>query len=182
MINLKSKYKLLEKYRDLKFVWPDGAPYAATICGESLHWIEKRQAKKDREHYGWSVVIVPKGLEYSKTNHYYYDYEPIKSENESQLLIAATVQSENIICIDKDKNILDPKAVFEENFDNIPYKKWKEFPDNTCLKIEVPRIEPAKKAKKSKHINSKKFQININYIPYKKWKEFPDKSVITSTY
>jgi hypothetical protein len=49
------------------------------------------------------------------------------------MLIAATKQDPDVVCIDKNGKELIPDEVFYDNFPNLEYMPWEAFPANTKL-------------------------------------------------
>jgi len=72
--DLEHHYRLLHKYQGLCYIWPsdsstDNPSYACNICSDSLMWCRKptsKQVEKEgvSKHWGWSVILLPKGWDY----------------------------------------------------------------------------------------------------------------------
>jgi hypothetical protein len=128
----KSECKLLAKYRNLKWVWPEDTTYAATISSHGLVYCGKEDVKQG-ETYGWCVVFIPKGIIFDPELEDKYDADPIDSDDDLHMLIAATKQDPDVVCIDKNGKELIPDEVFYDNFPNLEYMPWEAFPANTKL-------------------------------------------------
>ena len=126
----KYECQLLAKYAGLRYIWPEDEPYAATISSDCLCFVQKpkKDNPKEKIHWGWCLVLVPKGWEYNKDSIEKYEHLLLDSkEDDIYLLISATEQEDGVICIDKNKTPIIPQKVFEETF-SMPYKKYDDFP------------------------------------------------------
>lgn len=145
----KSEYKLLAKYSNLKYIWPKDGGYAATISNASLTYVQKALTNPG-DGFGWGVILLPKGIEYDPTMEIFYETiiiqpskEDVKSEfSEFHMLIAATQQDNDIICLDKDGKVLKAKEVFTINFPKLVFKKWQDFEDNHKINCSPNWKEP----------------------------------------
>lgn len=126
----KNQCRLLAKYQNLKYVWPEDPSYAATICGECLYWVEKDEHWNKGNPWGWHVLLIPKGQLFNANN--ISNYETVAIENEKgnlHFLISTTEQDDNVTIFGPNDVILDPEKVFKENFPTLTYKKYDDYSD-----------------------------------------------------
>ena len=106
--------------------------YSAIISNQGLIYAGKEDVRKV-ETYGWSVVLIPKGIDFDPLLEDEYEYDPIHSENDLQILIAATKQDNGVICVNKEGKTLVPEEVFAMYFPNHIYKSWDDYHCNNKL-------------------------------------------------
>ena len=108
-----AQFKLLSKYQDLHYIWPEDPYSAFTICSECLIWYHRKHAIN--KNWGWACILVPKGKKINMALIDSYSHEFIFqnniNENDNdrlQNLIAISSQKENVVVVDENKKIIKP--------------------------------------------------------------------------
>ena len=126
-----AQYKLLAKYQNMRYMWPDSnhiAPvHTCYISEQRLIWLPK---KKD-DAWGWCVILVPKGRDYDDERIQEYEHKPIKGKNSFHHLIAICDQREDVVVVDEEGVEVSPEDLFVRQHHVAYPGRWDTFPDNT---------------------------------------------------
>ena len=123
----KSQCKLLAKYQNLKYYWPENKAYGATIANV-LAFVERDDDYVKGEPWGWHVILIPKGQTFDSNHFDEYERQSLY-KSELQYIVSITEQDENVTCLDRNEKVIDPYETFKEWFKETPYISFKDLPD-----------------------------------------------------